>query len=278
VGKQDKSGKKSCFVIAPLGEDGSAVRERSDKVFRHVIQPVVEECGYSPLRSDIEPTPGMIGQQIINHLLNDDLVIADLTGQNANVFYELAIRHMANKPIVQIIEKGEGLPFDITQSRTIFLDHTDLDSVDACRQEINRQIREMERDPDLIANPMTQAVRIEMLRESPDPQDQRDAEILLRLDRLSAQVEMLLMDRQTHRPPIDPFPVSESGVSPVSGAVLVNGNAYRNNLQPASPVDQIIGTSATLEAAVQRFQVVRGAGQPGEIQNHAGETAPSQEK
>jgi hypothetical protein len=84
---------------------------------------------------------------------------------------------MANKPIVQIIEKGEGLPFDITQSRTIFLDHTDLDSVDACRQEINRQIGEMERDPDLIANPMTQAVRIEMLRESPDPQDQRDAEI-----------------------------------------------------------------------------------------------------
>lgn len=102
--EQADAAKKSCFVIAPLGEDGSAVRLRSDKVFRHVIKPAVEECGYSPLRSDIEPRPGMIGQQTINHLLEDDLVIADLTGLNANVFYELAIRHMVSKPVVQVIQ------------------------------------------------------------------------------------------------------------------------------------------------------------------------------
>jgi hypothetical protein len=250
-------------VIAPLGEDGSIVRNRSDKVFRHVIKPSVEECGYSPLRSDIEPTPGMIGQQIIDHLLNDDLVIADLTGQNANVFYELAIRHMANKPVVQLIEKGENLPFDITQSRTIFLDHTDLDSADICRQEIVKQIREMERDPDLIANPMTEAVRIEALRESPDPQDQRDAEILLRLDRLSAQVEMLLMDRAGSRVLPAPPLIGEPGVMPGPGSGLVNGNAHRNELVPAVHVAQIIGTSATLDEAITRFRTLRNGGQPG---------------
>jgi hypothetical protein len=196
MGKQDEEGKRSCFVIAPIGHEGSPERIRSDKVFRHVILPVCEETGYAPLRSDIEPTPGMIGHQIISHLMHDDLVIADLTGLNANVFYELAIRHMVRKPVVQLIQKGEALPFDITQSRTIFLDHTDLDSVEACREEISRQIRELERDPSLGENPVSQAVRIEKLAESNEDDERRDAEILAYLDRLSYQVELLVLDRQ----------------------------------------------------------------------------------
>jgi len=95
---------KSCFVIGPIGESGSPIRSRADRVFRHVIQPAAAACGYfKVIRSDLDARPGMIGSQVINHLLDDDLVIADLTGHNANVFYELAIRHMVQKPVVQII-------------------------------------------------------------------------------------------------------------------------------------------------------------------------------
>ncbi len=117
--------RKTCFVIAPIGELGGSTRSRSDKVLRHIITPAATECGYSVVRSDRESSPGMIGSQVINHLIEDDLVIADLTDHNANVFYELAIRHVVRKPIVQIIKSDQRLPFDVIQSRTIFVDHTD---------------------------------------------------------------------------------------------------------------------------------------------------------
>lgn len=183
---------KSCFVIAPLSEEGTTTRDRSDKVYQHIIKPAVEACGYRPLRSDIEPTPGMIGQQIITHLVEDDLVVADLTGQNANVFYELAIRHMVRKPVVQVIQKNERLPFDITQSRTIFFDHTDLDSAEDCRRQIMSQVRQLERDPTAVENPVSHAFRIDTLLKGDDPREQRDGEILTRLDRISYQLTQLL--------------------------------------------------------------------------------------
>ncbi|HEV2074363.1 MAG TPA: hypothetical protein VGR29_12055 [Thermomicrobiales bacterium] len=258
--EQEEGSRKSCFVIAPLGEDGSVVRVRSDKVFRHVIKPAVEECGYSPLRSDIEPRPGMIGQQIISHLLQDDLVIADLTGLNANVFYELAIRHMVSKPVVQIIQKGESLPFDITQSRTIFLDHTDLDSVERCRQEIITQIGELERDPSLVENPVSQAIRIETLSQSPDPKDRHDAKFLARLDRLSAQVEMLLLDRQCQRPEIGGSLANGPVVGRPADAVPGSSNANQPGPTPGSPFDRVGGMSVTLEQAVQALGHPQGAG------------------
>ena len=66
--------------------------------------------------------------------------LTDLTGNNANVFYELAIRHAIRKPYVQIIQKGERIPFDVAGIRTIELDHTNLDSVVAAKDEIKRQM------------------------------------------------------------------------------------------------------------------------------------------
>lgn len=261
-GRDVKTKDKSCFVIAPLSEGGSPVRSRSDKVFRHIIKPAVEQCGYEPLRSDIEPTPGMIGQQIINHLLKDDLVIADLTGQNANVFYELAIRHMARKPVVQIIEKGEPLPFDITQSRTIFLDHTDLDSVETCREEIVKQITELEHDPELIENPVSQALRIESLKESSDPRERREGEMIARLDRLSALVEMLLLKQHLHSLRGTSLAGMRPGIDGAFDEEQMVGEASSFGQNIATPVDDIIGTSATLDEAITRFERMRDASIP----------------
>ncbi len=78
---------KICFVIAPIGEPRSDIRKRSDQVLEHIIRPVVESCGYKAVRADDIPQPGMITNQIIQHVVDAPLVIADLTGQNANIFY-----------------------------------------------------------------------------------------------------------------------------------------------------------------------------------------------
>ena len=124
MAKEEKQ--KTCFVIAPIGDHESLIRQRSDQILKHIIEPVAEKCGYEAIRADKISVPGIITTQIIEHIINDDLVIADLTGQNPNVFYELAVRHCAKKPILQIIQLGESIPFDVNPTRTIQVDHKDL--------------------------------------------------------------------------------------------------------------------------------------------------------
>jgi hypothetical protein len=71
--------------------------------------------------------------------------VADLTGGNPNVFYELAIRHGLKKPFIHMIEAAESIPFDNAQVRTIPIDLTDLDSVDRAKKEVQSQIESIEK-------------------------------------------------------------------------------------------------------------------------------------
>ena len=107
-----------------------------------------------------------------------DLVVADLTGRNPNVFYELALRHTIKKPFVQIMQEGERIPFDVAVMRTIFVDHTDLDSVARCIDEMKRQIRAFEDKPDKIESPVSRTVELRAMRQSDVPIEQQYAEIM----------------------------------------------------------------------------------------------------
>jgi hypothetical protein len=177
-----------CFVIAPIGEEGSETRTRSDQVLNHVIAPAATECGYEALRADKISEPGIITSQVIQHLVEDPLVIADLTGRNPNVFYELAVRHAVKKPIVQMIQAGETIPFDVAATRTIQLDHHDLDSVAHCREELVRQIRTVERDVSQVDTPISVAIDLQSLRLSDNPLEKSNAEIISMLQELRAMV------------------------------------------------------------------------------------------
>lgn len=136
------SDKKVCFVVSPIGESGSDIRKRADQVLKHIIEPVVlTECMYDDvIRADKISNPGSITHQIIDHVINADLVIADLTGLNPNVFYELAIRHALRKPYVQICDQQTRLPFDVQTQRTIFFDYKDLDSVEEAKRSLKSMI------------------------------------------------------------------------------------------------------------------------------------------
>ena len=149
---------KICFVISPIGESGSNIRKRSDQVLKYIIRPAVESCGYKVVRADEIPEPGIITNQIIQHVVDAPLVIADLTGQNPNVFYELAIRHATRKPLIQIINKVEDIPFDVGSMRTIPVDHQDLDSVEEAKTEIKRQIQSLEESSSSLENPISVAL------------------------------------------------------------------------------------------------------------------------
>lgn len=125
--------KPRCFVICPIGGPRTPIRQRSDAVFDELIAPVVESRGLEPVRADMIAEPGDISVQVIQHALDDHLAIADMTGANANVFYELAIRHAVRRPCVCIFEEGDRVPFDIAAYRALPVVSTDMDALRSAR-------------------------------------------------------------------------------------------------------------------------------------------------
>jgi hypothetical protein len=108
-----------------------------------LIEPAIAELNLRLVRADQISAPGLITTQIIDHILNAPLVIADLSYGNPNVFYELALRHASRKPVVQIIRSSDKLPFDVNQSRTVQIDMTNIftlvPQLEVIKAEIKRQ-------------------------------------------------------------------------------------------------------------------------------------------
>jgi hypothetical protein len=181
----------TCFVIAPIGEPDSPVRKRSDQVLKYVIRPAAEACTLTALRADQISKPGLITTQVIQHILEDPIVVADLTGHNANVFYELAIRHAIRRPYIQIIDEKDQLPFDVAGVRSIQFSHTDLDSVSFAREQIAKQIAAMLASNDPCESPITVAVDLSTLSKSTNPEDRRFGDVLTAIAELTRQVASL---------------------------------------------------------------------------------------
>lgn len=180
--------KPICFVIAPIGDEDSEIRRRSDQVLTHIIKPAASECGYEAIRADQISEPGIITSQVIQHIVDDALVVADLTGRNPNVFYELALRHALKKPVVQIIHYDEAIPFDVAASRTIHVNHHDLDSAAQAKNQIVGQIKSVEVNPENVDSPISVAMELQLLRQSENPLEQSSAEIISMIQDLRSTI------------------------------------------------------------------------------------------
>lgn len=168
---------KECFVVCPIGAAGSETRKRSDQIYRHIVSATLQPMGYIITRGDSIEQSGQITSQVIDKLLNVDLVVADLTDQNANVFYELAVRHAVRKPFVQMMAENQKLPFDIQSLRTIFFSHTDLDSVHEAKQSLAAMTQALEQGG-RVETPMTYTLDLQSLRQSEDSEARGIAEII----------------------------------------------------------------------------------------------------
>jgi len=181
--------KKTCFVISPIGTDESDIRKRSDQILKHVLKPAADSCGFKAIRADDLSEPGMITSQVIQHVIDDPLVVADLTGMNPNVFYELAIRHAIRKPLIQIIQKNEKFPFDVAGMRTVGVDHTDLDSVEDAKNEIVKQINViMKKKPEEIESPISVSLELQALRHSDNPEERSFAKFISTVTELRSDI------------------------------------------------------------------------------------------
>lgn len=146
---EQKNQQKKCFIVTPIGSDISEVRRHADGVIDSVLQPILSELDFELHVSHRMSNPGSITNQILKHLLEDDLVVANLTNLNPNVMYELAVRHAVRKPVIQICEHGTTLPFDVNDERTIFYINDMkgvVDLQDALRKMIPDALNEEEPD------------------------------------------------------------------------------------------------------------------------------------
>lgn len=155
-----------CFVICPIGAAGSPVRQRADGVFEEIIRPVAAEMGFMRVeRADHDKSPGIITESIIRKVTKADLVIADLTDQNPNVMYELALRHTVGLPFVQMVEKEQALPFDIGGVNTIHFS-ADLHGAGKARADLQRAVTAAMREGSAESNPVRRAIRLDHALES----------------------------------------------------------------------------------------------------------------
>lgn len=150
--------KKTCFIITPIGDVSSEIRRKADGLIRSVIKPVLEKEKFEAIIPHEISTSGPIGNDIINNIINSNLCIANLTGLNPNVMYELAVRHAANKPIVCIAERGTILPFDLTTERVLFYSN-DMCGVAELKEELPKYVESAMDTKIVQLNPITNACK-----------------------------------------------------------------------------------------------------------------------
>jgi tetratricopeptide (TPR) repeat protein len=111
-----------CFVLMPFGQkpDATGAMIDFDRVYADLIVPAITAAGLEPLRADKETTGGIIHKPMFERLILCAFAVADLTLANANVFYELGVRH-AFRPwsTVPLMAASHRLPFDVQMLRTV---------------------------------------------------------------------------------------------------------------------------------------------------------------
>lgn len=157
VDRSKKNWKITCFVIAPIDKEGTEQRKHSDMVLEALVRRALGQ-EWDVIRADQITSPGMISGQVIEHLLQSGLVVADLSFHNPNVFYELALRHALGKPTIHLIRAGDLIPFDVKDFRTITIDTGDkyelVAKLDTYRAEISNHVRQAVAEGADSANPV----------------------------------------------------------------------------------------------------------------------------
>ncbi len=164
--------KPYCFVLMPFGEksDKSGKIVDFDCVYQDIIMPAIDDADLEPIRADEEILGGIIHKPMFERLMMCDYAVADLTTANANVFYELGIRHGV-RPYSTVLMAAIGmrLPFDVSPLRAI------LYEIDRIGHPVDpgRARRELTERLKVCRNPSDDSPLYQLVADMPRPDIQR---------------------------------------------------------------------------------------------------------
>ncbi|RYG20586.1 MAG: hypothetical protein EON96_00715 [Caulobacteraceae bacterium] len=188
MAKHEEVPAKRCFMITPIGAVGSDDRKRADWIYEFVLKEACKETGLKAERADLMAGSPMIGTRIFEALQNADVCVADLSALNANVFYEVGVRHTLQKPIIHIAEEGTSLPFDNAQHEAHFYDLTEVGSLQRLRSVLVTQLSAALAPGFAVSNPLTTALGTIAVSESGDSRDQIFSQLAERVDAIERDV------------------------------------------------------------------------------------------
>lgn len=143
--------------------------EKYREVYTEVYKVVCKSNGIDCWRVDEVNKPGSITRDIINGIIESDIIIADLTERNPNVFYELGIAHSTGNKTIMTCQSNESLPFDISAYRVIFYEQT-INGGKVLIEKLDKSIKELLNNRFEVNNPVQEII---------SPQKQRPQKIPL---------------------------------------------------------------------------------------------------
>jgi hypothetical protein len=133
-------GQETCFTIMPFGG-------WFDSYYESVYVPAIEAAGLVPCRADDLYRPSTIVHDIWAYTQSSKLILADLSGKNANVFYELGLAHALAKPAILVTESMEDVPFDLRALRVLEYNKNEPRWGEVLQEKITSSIREVVKAP-----------------------------------------------------------------------------------------------------------------------------------
>ena len=137
----------SAFVLMPFDEGFAPV-------YSEFIKPVLESAGVVVSRADNIESQQNILRDVMGGIGGSDLIIADLTGSNPNVYYELGVAHASRKPVIHLTQSLEEVPFDLRSYRLIEYS-THFSKIEEAREKLRNYAEAFLRGELLIGSPVT---------------------------------------------------------------------------------------------------------------------------
>jgi hypothetical protein len=131
----------TCFVMMPFGA-------WFDRYYQEIYVPAIKEAGFEPVRADELFSTGSVVEQIWEQIEKAKLLLADVSGKNPNVFYELGLAHAARKPVVFTASTVEDVPFDLRHLRVIIYDIREPDWAARLQKSVADYLRNAMKEPE----------------------------------------------------------------------------------------------------------------------------------
>lgn len=173
--------KDTCFVLMPFGG-------WLDDYYEAIYKPAIENAGLEPHRADDLFRPSTIVNDIWSYTKRAKVLLADLSGKNPNVFYELGLAHALAKPAILVAESMDEIPFDLRALRIIVYDKNSPDWGRVLREKIENSIKEVQKSPVEAVLPAFLDVKGESAKPTVSQQEKDLIEIKQELDLLRREI------------------------------------------------------------------------------------------